>query len=137
MESHKALKESEEYFNRELSLPTQLPPVKFTHHFGRLSHSFGRASDVFEMIYLNKDVAQNHYRIRVKPAIYKIVFTQDKIDKKRKLTDESEAVFSTSVEGVHLLVFEKNDWQYILSIDKRLSDQVSEDVLVEIANSIE
>ena len=133
---HKALKESEEYFKRELSLPTQLPPVTFTHHFGRLSHSFGKASDVFELVYLNKDVAQNHYSIRVKPVTYKIEFTQEKIDKKFTLADGSEAVFSTSVDGFHLLVFEKNDWQYILSIDRRLSDQVTEEVLLEIANSI-
>lgn len=133
---HKALQESEEYFKRELPLPTQLPPVPFTHHFGRLSHSFGKASDVFELVFLNKDVAQNHYNIRVKPVTYKIEFTQKKIDEKFTLDDGNKAVFSTSVEGFHLLVFEKNDWQYILAIDKRLSDQVTEEVLVEIANSI-
>ncbi|WP_054026492.1 hypothetical protein [Bacillus sp. FJAT-28004] len=36
----------------------------------------------------------------------------------------------------NVLSFEKDGWQYILSIDKRVEGKVTVDVLVEIANSI-
>jgi hypothetical protein len=36
-----------------------------------------------------------------------------------------------------MIVFEKDNWQYMLSIDKRVSKQVSIQSLIEIANSID
>ena len=54
-EVNKALQESENYFNRDIALPTQLPPVTFTHNFGRFTHSFGKENDQFEITYINEN----------------------------------------------------------------------------------
>ncbi len=39
--------------------------------------------------------------------------------------------------GFCALVSERDNWKYILGIDKRVSDKVTPEVLVEIANSID
>ena len=130
-----ALQESDDHFKRDIALPTQLPPVTFTHNFGRFSNLEGNANDEFEITYINKDLTQNHYQIRVKPVKYKLEFREEQIDQIIKLKDESEAIYSTK-NPLDLLAFEKDGWQYILLIDKRISDKVTKEVLVEIANSI-
>lgn len=39
--------------------------------------------------------------------------------------------------GFNLLVFERDNWQYVFSIDKKVSDRVTPEILVQIANSID
>ncbi|WP_245827688.1 hypothetical protein [Paenisporosarcina indica] len=136
-EVHQALQDSENYYNQEIALPIQLPPVAFTHSFGRFNDYDGEENDEFEIQYLNKDSVINHYKINIKPIKYKIEFKEEQIDQTLRLKDGTEAIFSTWMTGSHLLVFEKNEWQYILSVDQRISDKVTQKVFVEIANSIQ
>lgn len=42
-----------------------------------------------------------------------------------------------TISGFNVLVFERDGWQYMLSIDKRVSDKVTPETLLDIANSIE
>ncbi|GIN39282.1 hypothetical protein [Heyndrickxia oleronia] len=42
-----------------------------------------------------------------------------------------------NVSGFNILVFERDTWQYFLSIDKRLSRKVTLEMLVDIADSID
>lgn len=37
---------------------------------------------------------------------------------------------------MNFLVFEKDNWQYMLGIDKKILDKVTPEALVDIANSI-
>lgn len=134
-EVNKALQESKDYFKRDIALPTQLPPVTFTHNFGRFNHSFGKENDQFEITYINENVGQNHYQIRVKPVQYKLEFSDEKIDHTIKLNDGNSAIYSTKLP-LDVLVFEKDEWQYTLLVDKRISNTVTKEVLVDIANSI-
>lgn len=134
-EVNKALQESKNYFNRDIALPTQLPPVTFTHNFGRFNHSFGKENDQFEITYINENVGQNRYQIRIKPVQYKLEFSDEKIEHTIKLNDGSAAIYSTKL-SLDVLVFEKDKWQYTLLVDKRISNTVTEEVLVDIANSI-
>lgn len=134
-EVNKALKESKYYFQRDIALPTQVPPVNFTHNFGRISHSFGKENDVFEITFINENLGHNHYQIRVKPVKYKVEFSEEKINQRIKLSDGNEAIYSTKLP-LDLLAFEKDGWQYILLVDKRISKTVTKNVLVDIANSI-
>lgn len=134
-EVNKALQESKDYFKRDIALPTQLPPVTFTHNFGRFTHSFGKENNQFEITYINENVGQNHYQIRVKPVQYKLEFSDEKIDHTIKLKDGSAAIYSTKLP-LDVLVFEKYEWQYTLLVDKRISHTVTKEVLVDIANSI-
>ncbi|WP_251401586.1 hypothetical protein [Ureibacillus chungkukjangi] len=40
-------------------------------------------------------------------------------------------------QGFNHLVFERGSWQYMLSVDKGVSDKVTPEILVQIANSID
>ena len=134
-EVNKALQESNDYFKRAIALPTQLPPVTFTHNFGRFTHSFGKENDEFEIAYMNDHVGQNHYQIRVRPVQYKLEISDEQIDQTIKLNDGSAAIYSTKFP-LDVLIFEKDKWQYTLLVDKRITNTVTKEVLVNIANSI-
>ncbi|MFJ7936491.1 hypothetical protein [Sporosarcina sp. NPDC096371] len=133
---HEALQESKAHFKRDIALPTQLPPTPFTHHFGRFSDLKGDMNDEFEIEYLNKDSSQNHYVIRVKPVEYRLELKEENIQQFFNLNNGTEAAFSTKPLGMNFLLFENDGWQYMLLVDKRISDIVTPEVLVEIANSV-
>ena len=118
-------------------LPIQIPPIVFTNNLGRFSNLEGNANDYLEIIYLNKDTGENHYIIEIRSIDYKVKINEEKVSQVLKLNDGSEAVFSTiMMQGFNTLLFEKKGFQYNLVIDKRVSNQVTLDTLMEIANSI-
>ncbi|WP_419887652.1 hypothetical protein ACN6MT_19705 [Neobacillus niacini] len=134
---YEALDENNKHFKQSIALPVQLPSITFTHGFGRFSNLDGESNDKLEINYLNKDVPQNHYKIFVQPVKYGLEFREDLIDQRLKTKDGNEALYSTkAVRDFNLLVFKKNEFQYILSVDKRISDKVTPELLVEIADSI-
>ena len=136
-ESSKALQETEDHFKRKIALPTQLPPIPFTHSMGRFNDLEGVENDKLEIFFINEDLPQNHYSIRIQPIEYGLEFREEQIDQKIKLEDGNQSIYTTTIFlGFNLLVFEKEGWQYILSIDKRNSDKVTKEVLIKIANSI-
>jgi hypothetical protein len=55
-----------------------------------------------------------------------------------KLKNGSQAVYGTTpgTKSFNILVFEKESWQYVLNVDKRIGDIVTAEVLLEIADSI-
>ncbi|WP_052948046.1 hypothetical protein [Aneurinibacillus tyrosinisolvens] len=138
-----AVKECENNLHRELQLPAKLPPVKFTHRFGRFTNMYGKKIDGLEVHYLNEKDLTIHYMITVKPIEHKMNFhSKNGVSGTYKLKDEREAVYLTITrhggdKGVNVLVFEKNGWQYMLSIDKRMEEKVPTKVLIEIAESVE
>jgi hypothetical protein len=80
---------------------------------------------------------KNHYMIRVHPVKYGLPIRKEHIDQALKLKDRSKAVYATKiVRGFNLLVYERNGFQYVLSVDKRISDKVTSKILMEIANSV-
>ncbi|AND41419.1 hypothetical protein A361_20390 [Cytobacillus oceanisediminis 2691] len=132
-----ALQESKDHFKKEIALPIKIPPIEFTHSFGRLSDLDGDINDVFEIEYRHIDKPKNHYMIRVYPVKYGLPIWKEHIDQTFKLRDGSKATYSTTAaKGFNLLVFEKSGWQYVLNINKAVSDQVTPEILVEIANSV-
>jgi hypothetical protein len=136
-EVNAALQESKDHFKKDIALPVQIPPIEFTHSFGRLSDLDGDINDGFEIEYRHINKPKNHYSIEVKPIKYSLEFKKKYIDQTFKLNDGSKALYITKfVRGFNLLVFEKNGWQYVLSINKAVSDQVKPETFVEIANSV-
>lgn len=129
------LQESKEHFRKTIVLPHRLPPVAFTHSFGRFSDLDGHLNDEFEIEYINEDKPYHHYKIIVKPVEFGIRFEDKHITETVNLRDGSEAIYSTAAGGFNLLVFEKDGFQYILSISKDMTT-VSKEVLTEIANSV-
>ena len=132
---HKALQESKDYFKRDISLPTKLPPITFTHQFGRFTNSYGKANEQFEITYINENLGHHHYQIRIKPVKYKLILHKKHIDHTFKLIDGNEGIYSTKFP-LDFLTFDKNGWNYTLLVNKQISDTVTKEVLIDIANSI-
>ncbi|MBT2605566.1 hypothetical protein J7E55_21520 [Bacillus sp. ISL-53] len=135
MPVEEALKTCESHFNKKIKIPYKLPPIAFTHQLGRCNHTYGINND-FEVELINENIPKNHYIIRVRPSEHRITFKQEQIDKKYKISNGTYALYVTNRAPVHnFLVFERDGWQYMLSIDKRISDKIPPKVLIEIADS--
>lgn len=132
-----ALKDFEQHFNKELRLPLRVPPISFTHRFGRFSNLDGDINDAFEIKMISDQFPQNHFKIDVRPIKHKIPFKKY-ISDVFKLKNGSDAAYIDNPRfGFNMLVFERDDWQYVFSIDQDVSDKVTSDVLIDIANSID
>ena len=132
-----ALEDFNRHFNKELKLPTRVPPISFSHYFGRFNNLEGENNDTLEVIYVNEQSVEHHFKIDVRPIEHKISF-EKMPSKDYKLKNGSQAKYSENlIRGFHLLIFETDLWQYVFSIDKNVSDEVTSDILVEIANSID
>ncbi len=131
-----AVNEVEKHFNQDLKLPLRIPPIEFTHHFGRFSDLEGKINDSFEVEFVSDKSPENHYKIDVRPVNHKIPIRDKYVLCRYKLKNDIQATYMI-ISGFNVLVFERDNWQYMLSIDKRVSDKVTPEVLVEIANSID
>lgn len=137
-----ALKECETVNQRKLQLPIKLPPIQFTYHLGRCVNDNGNYNDELQIEYLHEAQGTNHYNIDVRPIEQRIDFEKSKrVREKYKLKDGSDALYFSTKKpeltgGFNILVFEKNGWQYRLSVDSRIENQVTADVLVGIADSL-
>lgn len=131
-----AREDAERHFKQELKLPMQVPPISFTHFFGRFNDLEDDINDSFEALLIHETSTEHRYKIEVRPLAHKIPISDKYVMEKFILKDEEEAVYM-GIAGIHALVFEKEGWQYMLSVDKRISDKVPPDVLVDIADSIE
>lgn len=132
-----ALQEAEDHFKKEMALPVQIPPIEFTHSFGRFINLRGMENDEFEMEYRHIDKPENHYMISIKPANYGVPIRKELIDQVMILKDGSKAIYSMkAVNGFNLFRFEKNGWQYVLYINQAVSRLVPLETLLDIANSV-
>lgn len=127
-----AVSEFEQHFKKDVKLPVRVPPITFTHHFGRFNNLEGDVNDSLEVVFLNEDFPGLHFKIDIRPVSHKIPWS---VNDTHKLQNGSNAQY-INVANFNLLVFEREAWQYILSVDKKASGQVTAEVLVEIANSV-
>jgi hypothetical protein len=131
-----AVREFEQHFNQDLKLPLRVPPISFTHYFGRFSDLDGDINDSIELKFISDKSPKNHYKINVRHVKHKIPVKDKYVTKVFKLNNENEAKYM-EFGGFCALVFERDNWQYMLSITKKNSDKVTPEMLVEIANSID
>lgn len=130
-----ALDDCEAHFNKNIALPYKLPPIEFTHYFGRCTNDLG-INNSFEVEYINENSTNpKKYMIRLRPREHGIEFRKEHIQQTYNLNKGKALYVTKPVNGFNLLVFERDGWQYTLSIDKDVSEQVSPEVLLEIANS--
>jgi hypothetical protein len=130
-----SLKEAEQHFEKDIQLPLRVPSITFTHTFGRFNNLKGYSGDDYEVEFLNEETPGNHFKISIKPLEYKTPISNKRVVKEFKL-ENGKIAFLMQVDGFYILSFEKNDWQYSLSIDKEVSNKVTPGQLVQIANSI-
>jgi hypothetical protein len=131
-----AVGEGEQHFKQKMKLPLRVPPIEFTHQFGRFNHSDNGIDDSIDVEYVSDKSPENHYKIDVRPLKYKIPIRDKYVLGVYMLKNKNEAKYMT-ISGFNVLVFERDNWQYMLSVDKRVSEQVTPEILVEIANSID
>lgn len=131
-----ALDDFEQHFKQKLKLPLRVPPISFTHYFGRFSNLDGDINDSFEVTFINDQLSENHYKINVRPKKNNIPIRKKYVVKTFELKNGVAATYMT-ISGFNVLVFEMGDWQYMLSIDKRISNKVTPETLLDIANSID
>lgn len=113
-----AVKDFEKHFKQELKLPLRVPPISFTHHFGRFSNIEGFMNDHFEVTMISDQSPHNHFKIDVRPIQNKIGFEKYS-SSVFKLDNGNDAIYIEKPRiSFNLLVFERDNWQYVFSIDK-------------------
>jgi hypothetical protein len=130
---YEALKESNSYFKCEIELPIQIPPLPFTHVLGRFNENKGEKNGNFEIEYLNQNFSP--YRITVLPKKSEIRWNENNATQTFTLKDGSKGSYFTQTPRNHF-IFEKKGWKYFISVHPDVSDVVTPELLVEIANSI-
>ncbi|WP_282156305.1 hypothetical protein [Cytobacillus gottheilii] len=131
-----AIKEFEQHFKQNLKLPLKIPPIAFTHYLGRFSDLDGDLNDSLDLTFTNVKIPENHYSLDIRHVNNKIILRDRGNQKTYTLKDGQKAVYIIE-RGSSIFVFEKGNWQYMLSIDKRITDIVTPEMLIDIANSIE
>ncbi|WP_240338360.1 hypothetical protein [Peribacillus alkalitolerans] len=134
--SEKALKAFENHLKQDVKLPLRLPSIAFTHQFGRFINLEGDVNDSFEVKYINDKLPENHYKIDIRLVENGFQLRDHNILNTYELRDGNKASY-LKIFGFNLLVFNKDNFQYVLSIDKRIENEVTPENLVEIANSMD
>lgn len=131
-----SMKDFQNYFKKDVALPKITPSISFTHKFGRFYEDKEyNINDFLEIVYVNENKKENNYKIDIRPQKNKLVFKGKGNQKDYKLKDGSNAIYFED-QLYNCLVFEKNNWQYIIGIDKRVSNKINSKVLIKIANSV-
>lgn len=128
-----ALRDFKHHYKQDLQLPLRVPPVVFTHVFARFND--GDGTDIFEMEFINEQSSENNFIINV--AVKDSFKILDKEVIKEFRLKGGNTAYLLSIRGTILLVFEKDDLQYRFSVDKRMSEKITPEVLVQIADSID
>ncbi|MBB6447243.1 hypothetical protein [Bacillus benzoevorans] len=134
--AEEAIKEFEQHFKQDLKLPLRIPPIAFTHYFGRFNNLDGDTNDSLDLAFINEKSPENHYKIDIRYLKNKITIRDKGNQKIYTLKNGQKAIFIIE-RNSNILVFEKDHWQYMLGIDKRIANKVTPEILVEIANSID
>ncbi|QCR32334.1 carbon monoxide dehydrogenase [Lysinibacillus sp. SGAir0095] len=126
-----AVKEFENHCNCEVKLPAKIPEIPFTHEFGAFTKDEKNGvNDLLQIRFVNREMKNN---------LFKVDIRSNKLDYEGKeylLQDGTKGMYFAN-HIFYFFVFEKNNLQYVVSIDKNVSDIDPPKVLLDIANSIE
>ena len=127
-----SVKEFENRMKSKVSLPEVMPSISFTHKFGRYNDGteYNRYNEL-EIRFVHKDVSENIYKMDIRSIKDKLNFE----GKEYPLQDGSKGIYFEDYQ-FNFFVFEKNNLQYLLGIHKKLSNTVTPDTFVRIANSV-
>ncbi|MDQ6600813.1 carbon monoxide dehydrogenase [Bacillus salipaludis] len=131
-----AVKEFENHFKQDMKFPKIKPSISFTHEFGRFYEDKEYdTNDFLSIRFVNEKSSENNYKIDIRPLKNKVVF-KDKVNQKvYTLQNGQKAIYTDNTPIMNFLVFEKDNWQYMLGIDKKVTNKVTPEILVKIANS--
>lgn len=132
-----AVMEFENHFQKDVKLPFILPSIPFTHQFGRFYEDKKYdVNDSLDIEFINEKSPENHYSIDIRHLKNKITIKDRGNQQIYRLKNGQKAIFIVE-RNFNILMFEKDDWQYMLGIDKRIANKVTPEILVSIANSID
>lgn len=99
---------AEQHYDQQLKLPLRVPPISFTHQFGRFN-----TSHYFEVMLINEITPQHHYKIDVRPLKEKNPFKKYS-STVLPLKNGHDALYIDHAQiGFNLLVIERDNWQYV------------------------
>jgi hypothetical protein len=132
-----AVKEFENHFKNDVNLPLRLPPISFTHQFGRFYEDKQfNTNDFLEIVYISEKLPSHHFYISVRPLKNKIILKDRGDLKVYTLGNGQKAIYKVD-RLFHFLFFETDHWQYTFGFDKRVSREITTEELIKIANSID
>ncbi|MCM3257714.1 YqzG/YhdC family protein [Paenibacillus lautus] len=134
--AEEAIRACEKRFGREIQLPPQVPAVAFTHQYGRCYGTHAGLDEHLEIHYRNEFKPENDYRIELYP-----VENRQQLEhlsfQALELTEQTTAKFYKGpLNTLQLLVFEKADWQYLITTANRASTEIGQRELTDIAQSL-
>ncbi|MFD3449869.1 hypothetical protein ACFDTO_35420 [Microbacteriaceae bacterium 4G12] len=131
-----AVKDFENHYREDVKLPTKKPPIPFTLQVGKFYKDKAyNTNDHLRLEFLDEKSLGNYYEIVIRPLKNKLVFKPRENQKVYNLQNAQKAIYM--VDRYHnFFVFEKDNWQYMLGVDRRVENKVTPEVLVGIANSI-
>ncbi|PYF06773.1 carbon monoxide dehydrogenase [Ureibacillus chungkukjangi] len=125
-----AVSEFEKNCDCVVKLPAMIPDLKFTHEFGAYYKDHkDRQKDLLQIRFVNREQKNNIFKIDVRPS--KVSYE----GKEYTLQDGSKGIY-VEHHIFHVFVFEKNNLQYIVRIDKNASDIDPSKALMDVANSV-
>jgi len=134
--AEEAIKEFENHFEQDVKLPKIKPSIPFTHQFGRFyEDKHYDTNDFLSIHFVNEKSRENNYKVDIRPLKNKINFKDRGNKKVYTLENGQKAIYMDDAPIMNFLVFEKDNWQYMLGIDKEVSNKVTPEILVKIANS--
>ncbi|MER2089495.1 MAG: carbon monoxide dehydrogenase [Sporosarcina sp.] len=126
-----SVKDFQEFCKCEVRLPKALPPIPFTHVFGKFSEDKKYINDILEIRYVHENKTENIFKIDIKLLENKMEFK----GKEYLLEDGTKAVYFER-EYFNFMVFEKNNLQFLMGISNKIIDIDPGEELVRLANSI-
>ncbi|SEL97861.1 Protein of unknown function [Paenibacillus sp. cl141a] len=134
--AEEAIRACEKRFGREIHLPPQMPAVAFTHRYGRCYGTHAGLDEHLEIHYRNEFKPENDYRIELYPLENRQQLEHLSFQA-LKLTEQTAAKYYRGpLNTLQLLVFEKADWQYLLTTANQSSTEIGQRELTEIAQSL-
>ncbi|MBM7608474.1 hypothetical protein JOD29_001719 [Lysinibacillus composti] len=131
-----AVKEFEDHFKTEVSLPKMEPSIVFTHRFGKFFDDPNYdMNDALSIHFLNERTPENHFKVDIRPIQNKLFFNDRSKQQELTLSNGQQAIYFEN-DLFNFLVFENEHWQFMFGIDKKVSNKVTKEELVKIANSI-
>jgi len=130
-----AVSACQEHFGAgRIPLPIELPPVEFTHQFGRCM-DIGSVEPHLDIQYVHSLKPENEYHLEVYPAghgpkLAYLSFREVPIDE-----DTNGRYYQGPVRSLQLLTYTKGNWQYLLSSSYRPESKIEEKHLTSIARS--
>ncbi|MCQ6276375.1 hypothetical protein JMM81_15780 [Bacillus sp. V3B] len=126
----------ENHFKKDVKLPFKVPSIPFTHYFGRFNDLEGNLNDSLDIEFINEKSSEYHYKLDIRQLKYKINFKNEKNHTTYTLENGQKVIYFEH-QYFNFFVFEHDNWQYILSVSKRVLDTVTPETFIEIANSID